>query len=393
MKWFVSELKINRPLIYRTSSIDFQKSIPFVNSRKFSHSFDDLNQMLLFHSSKLQRDQQISKDKSGKNTSSNLSLSKSKHSLEQNLQRSTSHTSVDSHLLCTNDVLPQHDSSIADDNDDNDQLWQLRRLTIFIIDNYRLLFESSLFFSAIQKISHRCTEPNDKLIRNESVKKKLFDILNDDELENACLEDMSEESEQISLVHDNQHIYHRSSSFCSSDDDARYASPANEMFAELSNGLMPLSASYQENLTMAVNKTTEQVFGRSRLITTSLNEIPSNNNAYDTNSSTETSQRPTWYTSPSPQWHMDNEQISGNRTSEQSFTVHLHRDEFTRTKCMVTTNPNEYLMKGHPCFENNQNHHQNSRKDQTKVACGLINDSTLVFPVMQDKSSNLLMFI
>ncbi|CAF4690221.1 unnamed protein product, partial [Rotaria magnacalcarata] len=70
----------------------------------------------------------------------------------------------------------------------------------------------------------------DKLIRNESVKQKLFDILNDDELENACLEDMSQEFEQLSFTHD----HHRRdlpiiNSFSSSSDDALYSSPPDEL--------------------------------------------------------------------------------------------------------------------------------------------------------------------
>ncbi len=47
MKWYVSELRIHRPLIYRTQLTNEQQQ-QYSNNRKFSHSFNDLENIYNF---------------------------------------------------------------------------------------------------------------------------------------------------------------------------------------------------------------------------------------------------------------------------------------------------------------------------------------------------------
>jgi hypothetical protein len=283
----------------------------------------------------------------------------------------------------------------------------------FISFNYISKFYYFKIFLAviIRKRLDRSNIKDDTLIRNESVKKKLFDILNDDELENACLEDMSQEFENMSLTH-----HHRDlptlNSFSSSSDDALYSSPPNELHLPLSQPPPlppppPLSSSYNEILFANINNTTERYFGRSRLITTSLDKIPMNNNAYDYPSSTcllhpsYEHTRPTWYTSPSPQWHMDDQLPLTSVLKRHSSKNDGHLNAIDPNRLFSTKvaaydiKENKYIQK-----YNNNNHHHHHRKEQNHVSYSLLNtstpladNSTTILPIIQDKSSNLLMFI
>lgn len=230
---------------------------------------------------------------------------------------------------------------------------------------------------------------DDTLIRNESVKKKLFDILNDDELENACLEDMNEEFDRLSLT-DGEYrpaIY----SFSSSSDDALYSSPPNELQLPVSTP-PPLSSSCHENLSANADNTTERCFGRSRLITNSLDEIPWNLNASDQRSSASLL-RPSWYTSPSPQWRVDDQNTLASVQKRHFARLDLPHVESRR---MLRAEISEYPVRetkyigtcAHPGKE--QMHIGYSLMN---TSMPLINETARVFPLIEEKSSNLLMFI
>ena len=230
----------------------------------------------------------------------------------------------------------------------------------------------------------------DTLIRNESVKKKLFDILNDDELENACLEDMSDDSEKISpeLHGDLQPL----NSFSSSSDDALYSSPPSEPYFPPPHPSL-LSSSYNEIPSANINRTSEYYFGRSRLMTTSLDKIPIN--AYSPSTCllrpSYEQMRPTWYTSPSPQWRMDDQLPMGSILKRHSSR---NGNESNR---LLSTNIAEYDVEEN---KNIQKYNHHYRKEQKRVnyslmhpPTALVENSPTVCPIIQDKSSNLLMFI
>jgi hypothetical protein len=262
-----------------------------------------------------------------------------------------------------------------------------------------MIFRLSNIFVAVtkQRTLDQSVGKDDTLIRNESVKKKLFDILNDDELENACLEDMSQEFEKISLNH--HHNLPTLNSFSSSSDDALYSSPPNELYTPLPPPPL-LSSSYNEIPSANINNTKEYYFGRSRLITTSLDKIPMNNhNAYDHSSSTcllhpsYEHTPPSWYTSPSPQWRMDD---------QLPMVSILKRHSLRNDDHLNGIHPNRFLSTNVAAYDVNENKKYNNhyRKEQKRVSYSLMNtsaalvdNSTTVLPIIQDKSSNLLMFI
>jgi hypothetical protein len=258
-----------------------------------------------------------------------------------------------------------------------------------------------------QRTLHQSLGRDDTLIRNESVKKKLFDILNDDELENACLEDMSQEFEKMSLTHHNHHHdlpIVNSFSSSSSSDDALYSSPPNELNLPFPSP-PPLSSSYNENLSIHINNTTEHYFGRSRLITTSLDKIPMNNNANNHPSSpcllrpSYEDTRPSWYTSPSPQWRMDDQFPMATVLKRHSSKKDNHSNgiDSIDPNRLLRTKVTEYDVKENKYIQKSNHHHP--QKEQKHVSYSLMNASTPVvddsttIPIIQDKSSNLLMFI
>ena len=387
MKWYVSELRINRPLIYQTPSIDEQQQQRRrrkERNKRLSHSFDDLNQMFHLKHSTLDGQRKILEGKSDAITYSTSSLPNDKQRWQQQVcPQSVSHTSLDSRSSHTNEDLHyQHDAT--DDDNDNHHLCQ-SRMCIVLVFIYQCQCLSMLL--AIQRTIEQSRDRNDTLIRNESVKKKLFDILNDDELENACLEDMSEEFEKMSLDYVEQRPFKHGYSFSSSDDDGVYASPPSEPYVSTTAVPLLASGSFDGILSSNSNKTTERYFGRSRLITTSLDEISSNNNASD-HSWISSLQRPSWHTSPLPQWHFDDQQACLLTQTEQSCI----------DRPSTNTPTNDCLTKENRYIE--QSLDSNHRRDSKGVGYGsingsppLLNDTTKVFPLMQDASSNLLMFI
>ena len=215
---------------------------------------------------------------------------------------------------------------------------------------------------------------------------------------------MSQEFEKISLTNSNHRDFPIINSFSSSSDDAIYSSPPNELHLPPPPAPLPLSSSYNENLSTNTNKTTEYFLGRSRLITTSLDKIPMNNNAYDPPSSSSLLRpsyelnRPTWYTSPSPQWRMDDQQLMTSVSKEHSSKNAEHLNGIDPNR-LLRTKVTEYDIKENK-YTQKYNHHHHHRKEQKHVNYSLVNSSTplvddsiTILPVIQDKSSNLLMFI
>lgn len=238
----------------------------------------------------------------------------------------------------------------------------------------------------------------DTLIRNESVKKKLFDILNDDELENACLEDMGQEFEQMSIVH--RHSPENISAFESASDYSADFSPPIELPIALpvSTLLSSSSSSCNDNyLSTTTNYlTTDRYYSHSRLITTSLDALPLNvnNNANDHLSSSP-NLRPSWFTSPSPQWRVDDQPSSVIiNTSDRASSM----NENLNSKHLFRSDIAEYTTKENNFRDKRTTHH--CRNEQKRVDYSLLNpstplvdDTTMLFPMIPDKSSNLLMFI
>ena len=271
--------------------------------------------------------------------------------------------------------------------------------------SFRFQFSSNfdiLFFVAltISRPIDRSIRKDDTMIRNESVKKKLFDILNDDELENACLEDMSEEFEKLSLDPPRRDLQ-TLNSFSSSSDDALYSSPPNELHQLPLPMPPPLlsSSSCDEILSSNTNNTTERYLGRSRLITTSLDKIPMNHHqTYDPSSSstyllrsTYERSRPSWYTSPSPQWRTDDQLPMISILKEYASQNNDHR---------LGIHPNRLLSTKVTDYDINLPNSTHHRKEQKHISYSLLNTSSTlvdnspaVLPIIQDKSSSLLMFI
>ncbi|CAF0721208.1 unnamed protein product [Adineta steineri] len=363
-KWYVSELRINRPLIYRTQCINRQETI---KNRKLSHSVNDL-----MHIYNVKKHSEIGKYKIiSKKTDdiaySTLSLQNIHN--QQIYSQSNDNIILNNYLSCTDD-----DFNISNSNENIKQISPL----------------------IIQRTLNRSLSRDDTLIRNESVKKKLFDILNDDELENACIEDMSLEFEKMTITHHHRRDLPIINSFSSSsDDEAIYSSPPNELHLP-----PPLSSSYNENLSTHTNNTTECYLGRSRLITTSLDKIPMNNNAYDHLSpsyilrpSYESTQ-PSWYTSPSPQWRTDDQLPMTSILKRHS----LKNDSYLNGTDNINHNQlvTDYDIKENR-FIPKYNHHRKEPKHVSyslmNTSTPLVDDSTPMLPIIQDKSPNLLMFI
>ncbi|CAF1937909.1 unnamed protein product [Rotaria magnacalcarata] len=377
MKWYVSELRINRPLIYRTQWTYGQQR---GNERKLSRSVNDFKQIYNIINRSDADKKKAATDKIYDIANSNLSLQYLNDQQEQQQRR---HQSDDN--ILRNKRLSYTDDDLNDLHNDKD-------------DQHR----SPII---IQRTLDLSLGKADKLIRNESVKQKLFDILNDDELENACLEDMSQEFEQLSLTHD----HHRRdlpiiNSFSSSSDDALYSSPPDELHLSWPSA-PPHSSSYNENLSTNINHSTERYFGRSRLITTSLDKIPMNYNTYDHNSSfnlphsSYEKTSPSWYTSPSPQWRTEDQlsMVSMLKKYSSKNDDHLNGIDCIDPNQLLRTNIVEYEVNEHNYVQKYNHHH---RKEQKHVNYSLLNtstplvdDSTTILPIIQDKSSNLLMFI
>jgi hypothetical protein len=125
-----------------------------------------------------------------------------------------------------------------------------------------------------------------------------------------------------------------------------------------------------------------------------------NNNAYDHSSSSCVLRpsyehtRPSWYTSPSPQWRMDDQLPTASVSKRHSSKTDHHLNSTTDPNHLLKAKLTEYDIK-----ENKFIHHHH-RQEQKRVSYSLMNtstplvdDSTPILPIIQDKSSNLLMFI
>ncbi|CAF1196031.1 unnamed protein product [Rotaria sordida] len=381
MKWYVSELRINRPLIYCTQWTNGQQR---GNNRKLSHSAHDLKQF--YNTINCSENDKYTTAISNTDdiTYSTLSLDY----LNNQQQQQRRHQSDDNILL--NNRL-----SYTDDDDDLNNLHSDE-------DDQHL---SPLI---IQRTLNRSLGKDDTLIRNESVKKKLFDILNDDELENACLEDMSQEFEKLSLTHHHHRDLSIINSFSSSSDDVVYSSSPNEFHLPYSPPVLLLSSSYNENLSTNINNTTECYFSRSRLTTTSLDKIPINHNAYDHRFSSYHSRPsyektvPSWSTSPLPQWRTDDQlsMVSVLKKHSSKNDDYLNGIDTIDPNRLLRTKVTEYGVKKNKYREKYNHHHHHHRKEQKHVSYSLLNtstplvdDSTTILPIIQDTSSNILMFI
>jgi hypothetical protein len=271
---------------------------------------------------------------------------------------------------------------------------------VSISDEYDLIarLESiACCFLAVRRTLDRFNGKDDTLIRNESVKKKLFDILNDDELENACLEDMSQEFERISLVDHHFRHHVNMQSFSSSSDDALYSSPSTEFNVSMATAAY-LSSSHEKMNSTNPQNTTDRCFCRSRLITASLDEIPANIHAYVPCSSATSILRPSWYTSPSPQWRLDDQQTLAVRLAGPSScqpdvhsctTINVH-DSLHRQISDYSVDTNEYVAN---CIHQHRTEQKPIDYTWLNRSTPLVHDTSIVFPMIQDQSSNILMFI
>jgi hypothetical protein len=114
MKWYVSELRINRPLIYRTQwTIKPQNSC----NRKFSHSVSDLKHIYnIINRQEFDRNRAKTR-KADSTTYSTLSLHNLNNQRQQYCYQSDDNILLDNHLSCTDDNL----NNLPSDDDDDDQ--------------------------------------------------------------------------------------------------------------------------------------------------------------------------------------------------------------------------------------------------------------------------------
>lgn len=393
LKWYVSELRINRPLIYRRATpLERRRD----HHRRFSHSYNDLNQMCDLQHRSIDSHARKMSNEWEHLIYSTLSLEHWNYSGHERQCQSNEHIFPSDHWSATqnnrNLVL-----CVNNDEDEEDEYEDSchSRTSYEWTGRIRIISISVL---AAQRILNRSVGNGDTLIRNESVKKKLFDILNDDELENACLEDMSEELDQLPMIH--RHSFKNVSSTVATSDDPIYSSPpiACAIPLAISASLSSSSSSFNDNhLSTATNySTADRYYSRSHshLITTSLDPIPinSNNNAASY-LSVSPQLRPSWFTSPSPQWRLEDQQPITVGTSERDLGVH----ENIRSQRLLRNEATEYSMKENKYLENCTHHCRNEQKcvdySLLNSSTPIVDDATMLFPLISDKPSNLLMFI
>lgn len=382
IKWYVSELRIHQPLIYRTQWTNN-------TNRPLSHSVNDLTNVQTTEKFTEDGKYRIISRKTNDIAHSTLSLQNIPYQ-QSPRRRSDDHVLLNNYLSCTDD----DDFQDLPSDDDNQRCSR----ECSAVDGHLHCHCPCVAVRTSNRV-HRPLIRDDSLIRNESVKKKLFDILNDDELENACLEDMSDEVEAMSVSRTRQYgdlPMMNSFSSTSSDDEALYSSPPNELQFPPSLPLLS-SSSYHENLSTSFGHTTEYYLGRSRLITsTSLEKIPSNHYAYDHPLSSCTlrasygTTHPSWFTSPSPQWRTDDPfplpTLSKRHTSGKDERIHL--DQLAVDFDVPASKPVHHYK------------HALHRQEPIHVSYPSMGTSSAyaddvppVLPVLPDKSSNLLMFI
>lgn len=216
---------------------------------------------------------------------------------------------------------------------------------------------------------------------------------------------MSQEFEKISLNHQHQchnNMVDDSTSLLS--DDVFYSSPSNELQVPLQS-TPPLSSSYNENFSFNFYTTADHCMSRSRLITTSLDKIPINHNIHDHSSSPYVSRTsyerspPSWYTSPSPQWRTDDQLSMASILKKHSAINddYLNDIDSIDPNRLLRTKITGYGIKENKYRETYNRNHQKEQKHMNysllNASTPLVDDSTTLLPIIQDKSSNLLMFI
>ena len=217
---------------------------------------------------------------------------------------------------------------------------------------------------------------------------------------------MSQEFDQISLD-PRPPTSHRDiptlNSFSSSSDDALYASPSNELSPVFipPPPPPPISISYSENLSQPHPNTIERFFGRSRLLTTSLDKIPTNNNNNNNNCSTRSSSsclvpstdeqlRPSWSTSPTPHWRTDEQKLPLPTILKRYSSMDVDRISETDSNRFLNRNDTEFNVN-----EENKDMHKQKHVSYSlmNTSTSLVDSPSTILPIIRDKSSNLVMFI
>jgi len=102
MTWYVSELRINRPLIYRTQWTNGQQQN---SNRKFSHSVNDLKQIYDGTNHQENGKNKITTRKADHISYSTLSLQNFNSQQQQFRRQSDDNILLNNHLSCTDDDL------------------------------------------------------------------------------------------------------------------------------------------------------------------------------------------------------------------------------------------------------------------------------------------------
>ena len=123
MKWYVSELRINRPLIYRTQ---WNHGLPQETSRKLSHSFDDLNDAYVSKSRTRHCTQQGNSDGIAHSA---LSLQNFAHPQQPVRHQSDESIPLENHLSCTDEDFNRFQSD--EDNQSPSRKSETSALNIF----------------------------------------------------------------------------------------------------------------------------------------------------------------------------------------------------------------------------------------------------------------------
>ncbi|CAF0729354.1 unnamed protein product [Didymodactylos carnosus] len=278
-KWYISELRINRQPIYRTywTNSRGKKKYHSIN-RKLSNSVNDLKYFIssncLHNKNATSNDGIIQQPTHSSLSLQNYDLLRSESTAVDNCDRRKS----EDNISCPNTNLQTHTN--------------YKDFQTCYVQNENSKRSNNIYLTDI-------VEQKNNLITNELVKKKLLDILNDDELENACIEDLDYEFEKISL----------STGFCSttdeqlSSDDALYYSPDTDNHLKYNT----ISMSYDAGLSSSNYAVTD-----SRLHRTKSDNQHTEVNMSKTNFNNKTMNIPSWYSSPLPHWRTDDSELYNN---------------------------------------------------------------------------------
>ena len=198
--------------------------------------------------------------------------------------------------------------------------------------------------------------------------------------------------------HHHRHEIPNVNSFSSSSDDALYSSPPDELHVPVPSVPL-LSSSYDGTLSAHMQNTAERYFGRSRLVTMSLDKFPLNNNAYEHPFSPSFLRpsyelaRPSWYTSPSPHWRLDEQQTMMSMSKGHASKTDEH---FNR---LLGNKPIKYQIQEKTYMDTWNSHHHNRNEPKhigyssMNASTPLLTDSSTMFPIIHETTSNLLMFM